>query len=120
MRFLLDANLPRMSASAIRNLGFECQDVRDANMRSASDSQIAAYAKAQGFTLVSRDVDFADVRNYPPQEYNGIIVLRLPDATTGGTVTQILTQFLQLPQLIQALPGRLAIVEPGHVRMRPG
>ena len=79
MRFLLDANMPRSAAGAVLGLGHEAVDVRDVGLGGADDLEIALYAKEHKLALVTRDFDFSDVRNYPPAEYPGIIVLQLPD-----------------------------------------
>ena len=75
MRFLVDADLPRSVIGLLQRYGHEAVDVRDIGLRSATDSRIAAYAKSKGLCLVTGDFDFADIRNYPPKEYEGLVVL---------------------------------------------
>ncbi len=111
MRFLLDANMPRSAAAAVQRLGHEVVDVRDIGLGGADDAQIAAYAKEHKLVLVTRDFDFSDVRNYPPAEYAGIIVLELPDDAIAATVVKGLESFLSQAELLAQVPGRLAIVE---------
>ncbi len=67
MRFLLDANMPRSSGSLLRELSHEVEDVRDVLPNGADDATVAAYAIARQLTLITRDFDFADIRNYPPK-----------------------------------------------------
>jgi len=119
MRFLLDANMPRSAAGAVQRLGHEAVDVRDVGLGGADDAQIAVYAKEHKFALVTRDFDFSDIRNYPPAEYAGIIVLELPDDAIAATVVKVLVSFLSQPELLAHVPGRLAIVESWRVRFRP-
>jgi predicted nuclease of predicted toxin-antitoxin system len=119
MRFLLDANMPRSAAGAVQRLGHEAVDVRDVGLGGADDAQIAAYAKEHSYALVTRDFDFSDVRNYPPADYTGIIVLELPDDAIAATVVKVLESLLSQPELLAHVPGRLAIVESWRVRFRP-
>jgi predicted nuclease of predicted toxin-antitoxin system len=119
MRFLLDANMPRSAAAVIQRLGHEAIDVRDVDTGGTDDAQIAAYAKDHTLALVTRDFDFSDIRNYPPAEYAGIIVIELPDDAIATTVVKVLESFLSQPELLARLPGRLAIVEFWRVRFRP-
>ena len=79
MKFLLDANMPRSAASLLRELGHEVEDVRDVLPNGADDATVAAHVQARQIVLITRDFDFADIRNYPPNKYSGIIVLDLPD-----------------------------------------
>lgn len=119
MRFLLDANMPRSAAGAVQRLGHDAVDVRDVGLGGADDAQIAVYAKEHKLALVTRDFDFSDVRNYPPADYAGIVVLQLPDDAIAATVVKVLVSFLSQPELLAHVPGRLAIVESWRVRFRP-
>lgn len=117
-RFLVDASLPRSAAEVLRRNGQEVVDVRDIGMRSAADEAIAAHARENRMVLVTRDFDFADIRNYPPSEHTGLVVLQLPEDATAARVTSLLESFLRDPSLVERLPGCLAIVEFGRVRFR--
>ncbi len=119
MRFLVDANLPRRTAQAIRTIGFAAQDVREIGLGAASDDKIAECAKAEKMVLLSRDYDFADARNYPPGDYSGIVVLSLPKDAKAEVVLRTLSSFLSQAELVANLPGRLAIVESSRVRFKP-
>lgn len=111
--------MPRSAAIILRQNGHEAFDVRDIGLGGADDSRIAAHAKANGLVLVTRDFDFSDIRNYPPAEFAGIIVLQLPDDAVAAVVVKVLETFLSQPQLLAGIVGRLAIVESWRVRFRP-
>jgi len=119
MRFLIDANMPRRAALALRELGHECLDARDIGLAAAPDSQIANYVKTNHLILVTRDGDFANIRNYPPEQYFGIVVVHLPDYATADMIADALRSFAKNQPLMDRLPGHLAIVEPGRIRLRP-
>jgi predicted nuclease of predicted toxin-antitoxin system len=118
MHFLIDADLPRSLAEVIRHHGHAATDVRDVGRRSAKDAVIARYAREQQLCLITGDFDFADIRNYPPEQYAGIVVLFLPRTATAIYSNQLVEQFLMSADVLLELPGQLAIVEPGRVRLR--
>jgi predicted nuclease of predicted toxin-antitoxin system len=119
MRFLVDADMPRRVARDLLALGHDAVDVRDIGLGSARDHDIAVHARANGRCLVTGDFDFADIRNYPPNEYVGILVVSpLPNAT-AAVIAHMVRTFVADHELLGRLPGRLAIVEPGRVRLRP-
>jgi len=118
MRFLVDEDLPRSTDDLLRRYGHEAVDVRNVGLRGAKDPQIASYARSEGLCLVTGDFDFSDVRNYPPGEYPGLVVLKLPKAATASFILNLLESFLQQKDLVVQIPGNLAIVEAGRVRMR--
>ena len=119
MHFLVNASLPRSTAPLVRSRGHHATDVRDIGLGSAADQDIAACAQAQQLAILSRDFDFADIRNYPPHQYAGIAAIDLPSSATAATVLNLVEAFLQQAQALSDLPGRLAIVEPGRTRLWP-
>ena len=119
MRFLIDANLPRAAIVVCQKFGHQVEFARDIGMAAASDEQIAERAVQSGAALLTRDLDFADVRRYPPDQYSGIVVLRLPDTTVAREIARVLERFLMEPGFLDSLAGRLAIVEVDRVRFRP-
>jgi predicted nuclease of predicted toxin-antitoxin system len=119
MRFLVDANLPRSTALVLRRLGHDVEDVRDVLPGGAEDETVASHAQRRGRALVTRDFDFADIRNYPPAEYAGLVVLDLPEDATAALVNRTLESFARNSAILARLPGRLAIVESWRIRLRP-
>ena len=119
MRFLVDASLPRSAAAVLRELGHEAIDVRDIGLRGATDDVIADHARRNQLALITRDFDFADIRNYPPADYAGIVVLDLPNHATAAQVVKALDTFVRAKEWLELLSGRLTIVEPPRVRFRP-
>ena len=119
MRFLIDANIPRSAAAAVRRWGNEASDVRDIGLGGAADSDIARHSREHGLAVVTRDFDFADIRNYPPADYRGVVVLELPDDAVATEIVALLESFLRHEEWIARLSGRLAVVDPHRVRFRP-
>jgi predicted nuclease of predicted toxin-antitoxin system len=119
MRFLIDANLPRAAIGTLTARGHQVDFARDIGLAAAPDAQIAERASETGGALLTRDLDFADVRRYPPEQYGGIVVLRVPDHFTAAEIVAVLERFLAEPRFVENLPGRLAIVDENRVRFRP-
>ena len=119
MRFLIDANMPRIAAHALRELGHECLDTRDIGLSKAADYVIANYVRSNSLVLITRDGDFADIRNYPPDQYAGIVIMLLPDYATANVVTDAVRSFARNLLVLEKLGGHLVIVEPGRIRIRP-
>ena len=86
----------------------------------ANDAEIAAYAQKHRLCLLSGDMGFVDIRNYPPEKYSGIVVLHLPAKATSSTILTLLRSLLVQMEIVNQLDGKLAIVERGRVRIRKG
>lgn len=93
--------------------------MRDVGMRAAPDDTIAAYARHNRMVLITRDLDFANIRNYPPSHYEGILVLKLREDVTAVQVVKVLETFVSREDWLAYLKGRLAILEDRRVRFRP-
>lgn len=118
MRFLIDEDLPRSTGNLLKLFDHEVVDVRDVGLRSAKDAEIALYAQSKKLCLVTGDFDFSDIRNYPPHKYAGIIVLNIPKNATATFIINIFKEFLKHEKLVSEMNGKLAIVEPGRIRIR--
>lgn len=79
VHFLVDASLPRAAALLIRASGHQATDVRDIGLGAADDRQIADHAKTGRLCLITRDGNFGNILEYPPQDYAGIVVIDVPE-----------------------------------------
>ena len=77
MRFKTDENLPAEAATILQGAGFDAESVWDEHLSGADDETIAARARDEDRILLTLDLDFANIRAYPPGQHTGIIVLRL-------------------------------------------
>ncbi len=54
------------------------------------------------------DFDFSDVRNYPPAQYAGLIVLGVPRDATALFILKLLEGFLKQDKLVSELRGEIS------------
>jgi len=116
MKCLLDANLP-FSAKEVFPDNFNVIHVRDIGLESASDSEIIFWAKKNKAVLFTRDLDFANILNFPPQKYAGIVVLRIPSFYSAKNIKALLKSFMVSIDSKQ-LKRSVIIVEVGRYRIR--
>jgi predicted nuclease of predicted toxin-antitoxin system len=116
VRFKLDDNLPAGAAALLGEAGHDATTVLDQNMGGESDPAIAAVCRREGQALVTLDTDFADIRTYPPAEYDELLVLRLR-RQDAPHVLAVLRRILPLLDK-EPLRGRLWIVGEERVRTR--
>jgi predicted nuclease of predicted toxin-antitoxin system len=119
MKFLIDENLPDEVAELLRGDGHDAVSVVERGLAKSDDPKLATLAKAESRAIVTADVDFAQMNIYPPQDFEGLVVLRL--GHQGKSHVQTVIRAL-LPLLkAEALKGKLWIVEDERIRIRePG
>lgn len=115
-RFKLDENVPRDAEALLRDAGHDVQSVADERLGGGRDPQVLDACRSEGRILITLDLDFADIRLYPPPSHKGIWVLRPPTQSIENTLT-LLRGALALIET-EAAESRLWIVEHGRVRIR--
>lgn len=118
MKLKIDENLPGECAEILRDGGFEADTVADEILTGADDSAIAVRSRAEGRALITLDLDFANIRAYPPAEYDGIIILRSKRQDKHTVLALVHGIVLILAN--RAPAGELWIVEPDRIRYRVG
>lgn len=118
MQFKIDENLPAEVAGTLRAAGHDAISVIDQQMSGAADPNLASVCQTEQRALVTLDLDFSDIRTYPPGEFPGLIVLR-PRSQAKPTVLSLVKQLLPL-LAAEALPGNLWILQETGLRIREG
>jgi predicted nuclease of predicted toxin-antitoxin system len=118
MKFKTDENLPAEAAGDLRQAGHDAVTAADQRLAGASDVRVADVCRAEGRALLTLDLDFSDIRVYPPGDYVGIIVLR-PSVQTITNIRRLVGQVITLLPT-ETLAGHLWIVDEGQVRIRAG
>jgi predicted nuclease of predicted toxin-antitoxin system len=118
LKLKIDENLPCECADILRGGGFDADTVADERLSGAEDSTIADQCRSGGRVLITLDLDFANIRAYPPAEYAGIIILRSKKQDKHAVLT--LVDRIALVLANRAPEGELWIVEPDRIRFRNG
>ena len=116
MRFKVDENLPIEVAEMLRQAGHDATTVLEQHLGGSDDAQLAALCQLESRILVTLDMDFSDIRNYPPAEFPGLVVLRLRQQDKP----HVLDVLVRLVQVLDQEPieGYLWIVEENRIRIR--
>ena len=93
MLFLLDANIP-YSAKEIFPKHHKVVHARDIDLVNASDEKVIGWSKSNKAVFVTRDFDFANILNFPPGKYFGILVLKIPSFYSATDIKRVLLNFI--------------------------
>ncbi len=116
MRFKIDENLPVEIAEVLINVGHDAKTINDQQLQGIRDPVLINVCKNEKRVLITLDTDFSDIRTYPPQDFSGIIVLRV-----GSQAKQhVIKVFQHIIPLFEREPlnQHLWIVEETKVRIR--
>ena len=116
MRIKTDENLPAEAAATLRECGLDAETVWDESLVGSDDEGLAARVRSEGRVLLTLDLDFANIRAYPPDQYPGIIVLRLKSQDKASVVAYVSRIAAALEE--RSPDGELWIVEGDRIRFR--
>ncbi len=116
MKFKIDENLPLEIAEILKQSGHEAHSVYDENMQGNKDPLILSTCRKEKRALITLDLDFSDIRNYPPNENSGIIVLRLKQQDKPFVLDMVRRLRSVLPT--EGIEGFLWIVDDKKIRIR--
>jgi predicted nuclease of predicted toxin-antitoxin system len=116
MKLKLDENLSRHLKDILIALQYDVLTAADQGLLSKSDMEIAEWVRNEGRLLLSLDLEFGDLRKYPPGSHPGIIVFR-PRSFGPLAVNRIVEEFIKETDL-SLLSGCVVVVEPTRVRVR--
>ena len=115
-RFKLDENLPRDAEALLRDAGHDVQTVLDERLGGSADPKVLNACRTESRILITFDLDFSDIRLYPPASHRGIWMLRPHTQSIDSTLTLLKGALAVLET--ESAHNRLWIVEPSQVRIR--
>ena len=115
MQMKLDENLGQRGCNLFVDAGHDVTTVADQGLESTADHDLIEVCQAENRCLVTLDLDFSNPFIFPPEDYSGVAVIRLPRRPTPDDL------FAAVETLIQGLDrdtivGRLWIVERHRIR----
>jgi predicted nuclease of predicted toxin-antitoxin system len=116
LRFKLDENLPRRVEPALRNRGHDVETAVSEGLAGAIDQDLLAACMAEDRILITLDLDFADIRAYPPGSHRGVWVLR-PADQAFASVLNVVPAGVRLTA-VERTAGQLWVIDENRVRIR--
>lgn len=116
MKLKLDENLSRHLKQVLTALRHDVTTAADEGLLSKPDSTVSAAAKAEARILLTLDLEFGDLRKFPPGSHPGVILFR-PRSFGPLAVNRFVEEFVRDTDL-KLLSGCVVVVEPSRVRVR--
>ncbi|KNZ33869.1 MAG: hypothetical protein AD742_03835 [Methylibium sp. NZG] len=118
LKFKLDENLPEAVRQSLTALGVDAHTVAEEHLAGAPDDKVLRACVAENRVLITLDLDFSDIRAYPPGSHPGIWVLR-PARQTFAAIEALVQAGLRLAT-VERVPGQLWVIDEKRVRIRDG
>jgi predicted nuclease of predicted toxin-antitoxin system len=116
MKFKIDENLPAEIKHLLTQAGHDALTIKDQKLTGNPDMKVAAICVQESRVFVTCDLDFSDIRAYPPKSYPGIMVIR-SDRQDKSTIVELFSSALDLLSR-EPINQQLWIIEKDRVRVR--
>lgn len=116
MRIKLDENLPAALTTDLSQLGHNVDSVFTESLKGRPDKEIWNAAQQAERFLITQDLDFSDVRRYPPKEHPGVLIIRLRDPGRTALAARVLSIFETEP--VEQWSGCIAVATARKIRVR--
>lgn len=116
-KFVIDEDMPRSTSKVLKDAGYVALDIRDHGLRGAEDHRIYHFAHENQAILITGDLGFGNLLQFPLGSHFGIIIARFPNEMNTKEVNRHLVE--RLKELTEKdCRGNLIIIEPGKMRIR--
>ena len=115
MRLKLDENLSPSLAAIFISAGHDAHSISEQALNGQPDARVIDVCRREQRALVTLDLDFSNILNYPPAGFSGIVVLRLANQAHPLVEAAIRRVVALLAQ--EAVSGALWIVEEHRIRI---
>lgn len=112
----LDENLGLSAVALLRQAGYTAERVHDEGLSGAPDSVIWQRVCQEGRFFITLDLDFSDVRRFPPGTHPGILLLRAKDHGRAAVLPVLERVVREHP--LQTLVGCLTVASERRTRIR--
>jgi predicted nuclease of predicted toxin-antitoxin system len=119
LRFLADHCVSKSIVQTLREANHEVLRLRDVLPVESSDAVVITKAQEIDAILLSLNGDFADIVNYPPKNYKGIVALQMRNRSEIlPKLVGRLTAYLKAQPAMEHYRGKLLVVEVDRIRIR--
>ncbi len=112
----MDEDLPRSLALELRKAGFDAIDVRDVGLRSRPDGEVRSHAQANGLTVVTGDVEYGNLLQFPAHR-SGTIIVRLSHDLSARLRVELIIEALRSLSF-RDLENCIGIIASDGIRLR--
>jgi predicted nuclease of predicted toxin-antitoxin system len=112
----LDENLGQSHRDLLHERGYDVETVHSEGLSGAKDATLWEKVVTEDRFLVTLDLDFSDVRVFPPGTHPGILLVRGGRASSRA-VLEVLRRVL-VEQPLEELKGCLAVADERLTRVR--
>lgn len=116
MKLLVDMNLSPRWVNLLAGAGFEAAHWSTVGACAATDPEIMAFAKTNGYVVLTHDLDFGAILAATQGEKPSVVQIRAADVSPDVIGKSVLAALQQMAVELEA--GALLTIDPNRARLR--
>ncbi len=116
MKLLVDMNLSPRWVNLLADAGFEAAHWSTLGAANAPDAEIMAFAKANGYVVLTHDLDFSAILAATHGEKPSVVQIRAEDVSPDAIGKPVSDALLQMTAELEE--GALLTIDPNRTRLR--
>jgi predicted nuclease of predicted toxin-antitoxin system len=116
MKLLVDMNLSPQWISLLADAGIPAEHWSVIGSAMAPDTEIMAYASANGYVVLTHDLDFSAILAITHGNKPSVVQIRADDVSLEAIGKQVIDALLQMTSELKE--GALLTVDPNRTRLR--
>jgi len=116
MKLLIDMNLSPRWGRTLADAGIEAEHWSSLGETHATDAAIMAFARANGYVVLTHDLDFSAILAATKGEKPSVVQIRSEDVSPEGIGKSVIEALRQMSDLLEQ--GALLTVDPVRARLR--
>ena len=116
MKIKLDENIPQRIVGVLGEWGHDVETCLSEGLGGQPDDIVVNHLRGERRLLVTLDRGFSNIRQHPPGNLVGIVVIRLPRQIPG--MIEAALRGLLYRRSLEDITGCTVIVQPGRIRIR--
>jgi predicted nuclease of predicted toxin-antitoxin system len=116
MKLLVDMNLSPRWVGVFADAGIEAAHWITCGVMNAPDAEIMAYAIANGYVVLTHDLDFSAILAVTHGEKPSVVQIRADDVSPAAISAQVISALRQMASELEE--GALVTVDPARTRLR--
>jgi len=116
VKLLVDMNLSPRWLGVLFEAGIEAAHWSMLGAQNAPDSEIMAYARVNGYVVLTHDLDFSAILAATQGEKPSVVQIRAEDVSPDVIAKQVIAALRQMATELE--DGALLTIEPNRTRLR--
>lgn len=116
MRFLLNMNVCGAVGVALTNLRQQWVHARDLGLARADDPTVVDFSRREGMTIITNDLDYADLVALSGADRPSVIIFRLRLSSPAAMSARLTEAWGRICQPLEE--GAIVVIEDASVRIR--